>query len=93
VRQADGADMSYDRDAHTLRISLPSGATIEIIADGGLSIVGDTNIIGKLHTTDNISSDRDIIDSVRSMQADRDIYNGHDHPHGDPITGTTNQQM
>lgn len=35
----------------------------------------------------------EITDSVRSMSDDREIYNGHDHFHGDPKTSAANQQQ
>ena len=35
----------------------------------------------------------DVSDKVRTMAADRIIYNGHDHPHGDPTVGPVNQKQ
>ncbi len=79
VRFADGADFSYDRQAHALKIILPDGATTELMTTGGVSIVGD------VHVTGNMTASADITDHTRSMQADRDIYNGHTHQ--SPETG------
>ncbi|UAA38213.1 phage baseplate assembly protein V [Paraneptunicella aestuarii] len=93
VRFADGADFSYDREAKALKIILPAGATSELVSDGGIQLTGNTTIQGQLHVTDNIKGDKDITDQTRSMQADRDIYNDHDHPHGDPIVGKVNQKQ
>lgn len=93
VRFADGADLSYDRAAHVLNIILPEGASMALIAKQGIMITGDTKITGKLSVTDDIHSAKNITDQTRSMAADRDIYNTHDHPHGDPITGKVNQKQ
>lgn len=93
VRFADGADFSYDRENSALKIILPAGATSEIVSDGGIQLTGNTTITGQLHVTDNIKGDKDITDLTRSMQADRDIYNDHDHPHGDPIVGKVSQKQ
>ncbi len=70
---ADGADFSYDRAHHALTLVLPTQGKTTLIAKGGVSVVGDVSIMGDLHATGNIS------DNTRSMQADRDIYNGHKH--------------
>ena len=40
-----------------------------------------------LHSTGEMS------DKIRAMSADRTIYNGHDHPHGDPTVGKPNQKQ
>lgn len=93
VRFSDGADFSYDREANALKITLPGGATTTLVSDGGIEMTGDTKIIGALHVTDNIKGDKDITDKTRSMQGDRDIYNSHNHPHGDPTVGVVNQQQ
>ena len=35
----------------------------------------------------------EVRDKTRSMSEDRKIYNGHDHPHGDPTVGKPNQKQ
>ena len=45
---SDGAVIEYDRAAHALKATLPSGATATLVADGGVSITGDTTITGTL---------------------------------------------
>ncbi len=84
---ADGADFSYDREVKALKIILSEGATTDLVSKGGVSIVGN------VHVTGNITATEEITDHTRSMQADRDIYNDHDHPHGDPVTGKVNQKQ
>jgi len=84
----DGAVIEYDRELHHLKAILPAGATTELVSDGGVAFKGD------LHVDGNITSTQDITDKVRSMQADRDIYNGHDHadPQGGKVVVTEQQQ-
>lgn len=54
IQFKDGAAVSYDHDVHALSAVLPAGGTVDISADGGItitgavSIKGDTRIEGKL---------------------------------------------
>ena len=70
---ADGAVIEYDRSIHHLKAVLPDGATTELVSTGGVSIIGDVNVAG------DITASGDVTDHTRSMQGDRDIYNGHTH--------------
>ncbi|WP_067517845.1 phage baseplate assembly protein V [Endozoicomonas ascidiicola] len=69
----DGARISYNKQSHTLSAILPAGATVAIVATGGLSFDGDLSVTG------NITATGDVSDGKRSMQADRAIFNGHTH--------------
>lgn len=44
----DGAVIEYDANAHSLRAQLPAGATAQLIANGGITIVGDVTLTGTL---------------------------------------------
>lgn len=50
----------------------------------------DTKLV---HATKDVKADGEVSDHTRSMQADRDIYNGHQHPSGSPKTGAPEQQQ
>lgn len=54
VRFKDGAIISYDPDASELLIQLPSGATTVLASDGGVDIIGDVNLTGKLTASDDV---------------------------------------
>jgi phage baseplate assembly protein V len=69
----DGAIINYNNKIHHLDVSLPSGATINILAEGGLTISGDVTIHGNLQASGHIA------DHTRSMQDDRTIFNQHTH--------------
>ena len=62
---SDGAVMEYNKTTHCLNITLPLGANVNITAD--------VLINGNITATGNIS------DATGSMQADREIYNRHQH--------------
>ena len=79
----DGAVISYNSDKHHLDVSLPSGAIVNIVADGGLTIDGDVIINGNLQASGNIT------DHTRSMQDDRAIFNSHTHAGVKPGEGNT----
>lgn len=61
----DGAVFRYNHETHTLDMLLPSGGVANLNAD--------------LNVDGNIVATGDISDSVRSMAADRAIYNSHNH--------------
>jgi len=75
----DGCIIEYDRKKHHLKAILPKGGTTELISNGGVKIVGDVHVTGKITASDDIKSEAHVIDKKRSMQADRDIYNKHVH--------------
>ena len=90
ITYSDGAVIEYDRKAHYLKAVLPSGATTELVSDGGVKITGDVEVVG------NITATKDITDKTRSMQADRDIYNAHTHSGvrtGPGVTAVPNQSQ
>jgi len=56
----DGAVVSYAPEQHELRLALPSGGKVILMAPAGVEITGDTRITGKLHITDDVSVDAGI---------------------------------
>ena len=81
----DKTSVKYNHKTHKLTVDVKSGEA-EIIIPKKTKL--DTKL---LHVTGNIKADGDIEDHTRSMQDDRTIYNGHDHPHGVPNTSVPNQ--
>ena len=57
LRFKDGAGLSYDPDAHELLLQLPSGATTVLVSDGGIDIVGDIALTGRLTASDDVLAD------------------------------------
>lgn len=55
---------------------------LTVTAPGGVKFV-----------TPEVNSTGELSDATRSVSADRGIYNGHDHPHGDPTVGQPNQKQ
>ncbi|MFI0413098.1 MAG: phage baseplate assembly protein V [Candidatus Thiodiazotropha sp.] len=45
---SDGAKISYDRKQHVLSATLPAGASVELIATGGVTIEGDVTVGGSV---------------------------------------------
>lgn len=89
----DGTAVTYDHQAHKLTVVMESGST-EFVCPGGM--IFDTPLVkvtGKIHALDDIHSDKEVSDSVRTMNDDRQIYNIHDHPIGNPNTNLPNQSQ
>lgn len=83
VEYQDHARVECDSQSHHYAIHLPEGATYSLVAEGGVSIKGDVDIDGSLTASNNIS------DKTRSMTADREIYNSHQHPGISPGKGSS----
>lgn len=80
IQFGDGAVIAYDPENHALEAQLPDGATVSIVAaggvtidagDGGVSITGDVTIEGELHVTGDIGSDADVTASSVSLKDHR----------------------
>lgn len=57
IRFSDGAVLSYDPAAHALAFDLPGGATLSIVAPGGVTIEGDVDITGTLTASVDVEAD------------------------------------
>lgn len=75
-------------------IHLKRGRVIEVVTEtlvvkASTKVSFETPLIettGEVQATGSIQSKAEVIDQVRSMQADRDIYNSHDHAGSPPPT-------
>ena len=54
VKFPDGTQVRYDDEAHALEITLASGGTVTITADGGVTINGDTTINGNVEINGDV---------------------------------------
>jgi phage baseplate assembly protein V len=82
VKFQDGAEFEYDRKEHVLRRLCE---TIDINA-----LINHT---GLLLNSAGLVSEGEVIDHTGSMQAMRDVYNGHTHNETDSVTNPPNQQQ
>lgn len=73
TRFSDGAEIAYDPETHELEAILPAGATLALVADGGITITGDIILTGKLTASD------DVIAAGKSLKG---------HKHGGVQTGS-----
>lgn len=59
---ADGAVIAYDPEAHLLDVTLPDGATINIVSTGGVTIDAESvRLTGDLQVDGTINADVDVI--------------------------------
>ncbi|MFC0669465.1 phage baseplate assembly protein V [Azotobacter chroococcum] len=50
----DGAVIEYDTATHTLRATLPGGGKVDIVAPGGVTILGDVTITGLVTVSEDV---------------------------------------
>lgn len=68
VNVAKGETCVYDQFGHQV-----------LLHEDGIKMLGDVEIIGELKVSEDITSEKEISDKTSSMQAMRDVYNGHTH--------------
>ena len=54
ARFKDGAIFAYDPEASELLLQLPSGATTVLSSDGGIDLIGDVTVTGKLTASQDV---------------------------------------
>jgi len=57
AKYKDGAVIEYDRAEHHLKAILPAGATVELIADGGIAVTGNITLTGTLTASVDVIAD------------------------------------
>ncbi|HEY4583069.1 MAG TPA: phage baseplate assembly protein V [Lysobacter sp.] len=79
ARYKDGALIEYDDTAHTLRATLPAGATAEITADGGvtvngpLTVNGNVQVNGDLGISGNATAEVDVVGGGKSLKSHKHL--------------------
>lgn len=68
IRFADGAVLAYDPEGHALEAVLPAGATVKIVAPGGVCLEADVRITGALHVEGEVTADGDITAGTVSLK-------------------------
>ena len=67
----DRALIGYDPVGHALTAYLPAGATVMIVADGGLHFTGDLTVDGGIHATGKVTADDDVVAAGKSLKTHR----------------------
>lgn len=81
IRFGDDAEFGYDPEAGEADVTLPSGARLIIVADGGLTITGDVSIEGNVTVQGAIEASDDVTGSGISLAS---------HTHGNVQPGGGN---
>ncbi|ENX02645.1 hypothetical protein F900_01091 [Acinetobacter modestus] len=68
VNVAEGETCIYDQFGHQV-----------LLHESGIKMMGDVEIIGGLKVSENIESEKEVLDKTGSMQGMRDVYNEHLH--------------
>ncbi len=73
VNVAEGETCVYDQFGHQV-----------LLHKDGIKMLGDVEIIGGLKVSENIESEKEVLDKTGSMQDMRDVYNEHLHGNSPP---------
>lgn len=82
VEFVDGAILSYDPDAHALTARLPEGATAEIAATGGVTLIvnggklivrGDIEVEGDVFATGTFIGRTDVVGGGKSLKGHKHL--------------------
>jgi phage baseplate assembly protein V len=71
----DGTQLSYDPEAHALKIEIAAGGTAEMVAPGGLTITadtvitGDVQIAGSVEVSETVTASDDVIGGGKSLKS------------------------
>lgn len=79
IKFPDGAVVEYDHDSHALKTVLPGGGFVEITANGGVTITGDTTINGNVTVNGDVQVNGKITATVDVLGGDISLKN-HKHP-------------
>lgn len=79
IEFADGARITYDPEAHALLAILPAGGTVDVTADGGITLRGDVTIEGNLAVSQTVTAEEDVIADGISLKS---------HKHGQVQAGS-----
>lgn len=82
----DGAIFGYDPVGHSLAISLPSGGTAAIVADGGLSLKGPLSVDGPVDIIGKLTASDDVVGGGKSLK-------GHIHDKVQPGQGVSGKPV
>ena len=66
---ADRALIGYDPEKHALTAYLPAGATVVLVANGGIHFTGDMTVDGGIRATGKIVADDDVIGGGKSLKS------------------------
>lgn len=91
IEFADGAKITYDPEAHELVALLPASGTVDVTADGGITLRGDVTIEGNLTTNGNAAITGDVTVDQTLTAAEDVIADGISlttHKHGQVQAGS-----
>lgn len=81
----DGAAIAYDPAAHALSAVLPAGGTVDLVAPGGVTVLGDVTMTGKLTVQGEVEASGLVKSATDVKAGDISLKT---HKHGQVAAGT-----